>query len=108
MAACPVEVVANAGPVCQQMLNRHVLADERQICAQHRPGSRGQAQRTLADQADHRQRRQPFGPAGDPEPGADRARQLVRAVSQPVCHRELGLTVTIDHHHASESALLGE
>ena len=103
-----IEVVADAGPVRQQMLHCHVFADERQILAQHRAGGRGQVQRAFADQADHRERGQPFGPAGDRKPGIERARDVVRTVSQAVRLAELDLTAAVHRHHAGESALLSQ
>ena len=81
---------------------------QRKIGVQHRPGGRGQVQRTIADQADHRQRGQPFGPAGDREPGFEGVRDLVCTVSQPVCLGELDLTIAVHRHHAGESALLSK
>jgi hypothetical protein len=103
-----IDVVTDAGPVRQQVLDRHVLADERQIPAQHRARCRRQAQHTIDDQADHGERGQPLGPAGDSEPGVEGVRYLVRAVSQAVRLTELDLTATVHRHHTGESALIGE
>jgi hypothetical protein len=103
-----IEVVTDARPVRQQVLDRHVLAYERQVCAQHRARGGGQAQHAIADQADHRGRGQPLRSAGDREPGVDGIRYPARAVSQAIRLGELDHTATVDRDHASESALLGK
>jgi len=57
--------------------------------------------------ADHRQCGQPFGSAGDREPGTDRVRYLVCPVSEPVRPDELDLTAAVHGHDASEPILGG-
>ena len=103
-----VDVVTDAGAVRQQVLHRHVIADERQIPAQHRPRGRGQCQRTVADQADDGERGQPFRPAGDREPGVEGVRYLLGTVSQAVRLAELDLAAAVHRHHTGESAPFSE
>src|SRR5262249_54540009 len=102
-----VEVIADTRPVRQQMLDRDVTADEREIPAQHRARGRRQAQRAVVDQADHRQRGQPLRAAGDREPGVGRVRYLMCAVSEPVRLDELGLAAAVHGHDAREAILVG-
>src|ERR1035438_6316864 len=90
------------------MLDRDVAADERQILAQYRSRGRGHAQRIVFNQADHRERGQPFSPAGDREPGADGVRYLVCAVREAVRLNELDLTAAVHGHDASESVLISD
>jgi len=102
VAGLLIKVVTDTRPVRQQMLDRDVTADEREIPAQHRTRGRRHAQRIVLDQADHRQCGQPFGSAGDREPGTDRVRYLVCPVSEPVRPDELDLTAAVHGHDASE------
>lgn len=81
--------------MCQQVLDGDVVADEREICAEHRAHCRGHGQRVVVYQADHCQRGQPLRPAGDREPGANRIRYLAGAVSQAICPGEFGLTAPV-------------
>jgi hypothetical protein len=93
--------------VREQMLDRHVTADKREIPAQHRTRGRGHAQRIVRDQADQRQCGQPFRSAGDREPGTCRVRYLVCTVSEPIRLDELDLTTAVHGHDASESIVGG-
>jgi hypothetical protein len=77
------------------MLDRHLRADKRQIIAQYRARGRVQPERTITDQADHGERNQPLGSAGDREPGIDCVRYLEATMSQAVRLAELDLTATV-------------
>jgi hypothetical protein len=106
VAGLLVEVVADARPVGQQVLDGNVVADEREIFAEYRARGRGHGQRVVVDQADHGERGEPFGPAGDGEPGANRVRYLAGAVSQAICLGEFGLTAAVHGHDTGESVLI--
>jgi hypothetical protein len=67
-----IQVIADARPVRQQLLDRHLVTDQRQVAAQHRPGGGGQVQLARFDEAHHREGGQSFAAAGDRELGIDR------------------------------------
>jgi hypothetical protein len=89
-----------------QVLDGDVVADEREIRAEHRARCRRHGQRVVVDQADHRERGEPFRPAGDREPGANRIRYLAGAVSQAICLGEFGLTAAVHGHNTGELSLI--
>ena len=88
------------------MLDRDVIADQRQICAQHRTRSRGHVQCVVINQADHCERSEPFRAAGDREPGSDRIRQLMSAVSETKRLSEYRLTAAVHRDDTSEPVLI--
>ena len=57
-----VEVVADAGTVREEMLDRHVLGDQREIRSEHGPSGCRQLENALLDQAHDRQRGQGLRP----------------------------------------------
>ena len=106
VASLLVEVVTDARPVCQQVLDGDVVADEREIFAEYRARCRGHGQRVVVYQADHCKRGEPFRPAGDGKPGANCIRYLAGAISQAICLGEFGLTAAVDGHNTGESVLI--
>jgi hypothetical protein len=102
-----VEVVTNARPVRQQMLDRDIVANQRQICTQQRTRGRRHAQRVVVDQADNCERGEPFGAAGDREPGSHGVRYLVGAVSEAIRLSEFTLTAAVHRHGTGETVPVG-
>ena len=103
-----VEVVADARSVRQQVFDRHVVADEREVPAEHRTRRGGEIERAVLDQADHRERRQALRAARDREPGVDRVGDLVAAIGQSVRLRELDVAGAVDAHDAGEPGARGD
>ena len=101
-----VEVVTDAGPVRQEVFDRDVVADQRQVGAEHRTRGGRQVQQSLFDQAGDGERGQPLRPAGDREPGVDRVRDPVRAVRVSVRLGELELATPVHPHHTAEPGLV--
>jgi hypothetical protein len=98
-----VEVVADSRAVREQVFDRHVISNEREIASEHRPRRRRQAERSLVDQADDRERREPFRSARDRELRLRRVRDLVRAMRESVGAREFDVVAAVDSDGSRES-----
>ena len=96
-----VEVVADARAVCQQVLDRHPVVDERQILAEHRPRRRRELERAVLDQAHDRERRQALRAARDRELRVDGVRDLVATVARPYAFAS-SIARAVDTHDAGE------
>ncbi len=103
-----VEVVADPGAMREQVLDRHGVADERQVVAEERPRRRRELQRRVLDEAHHRERRQALRGARGPEPGVDRVLDPGGAIREPVRLSELRLAAAIDADDAREVLLRGD
>jgi hypothetical protein len=79
-----VEVVADAGPVRQQVFDGDGVVDQREIRAQHGARRGRQIERARLDQAHDRERREALRAARDAEPSIGRVRDPVRAIGEPV------------------------
>ena len=78
-----VEVVADARPVGEEMFDRDAVVDQREVVTEHRSSRGRQLERSLVDQAHHRERRQALHAARDREPRVDGVRDRVRAIGRP-------------------------
>ena len=90
------------------MLDRDVIADQRQIRAQHRTRSRGHVQRAVINQADHGERSEPFRAAGDRKPGSERIGQLMSAVRETKRLSEYPLTAADYRDDTRETLLISD
>jgi hypothetical protein len=88
----------------QQLLDRDVVVDQRQVIAEQRSRARVQRECAVGDEADDDERRQRLGAAGDAELRRLRIRNAVRAMRQAI-RASNGLAVAIDPHHAREPRL---
>ena len=79
-----VEVVADPGAVREEVLDRDLVGDQRQVVAEQRAGGRRQREDAVLDQARDRQRRQPLDAARDRELRLERVRNLVSSMREPV------------------------
>ena len=75
----------------QQVLDRHVVGDQRQVVAEQRPGGACRARASRARRGHHHQRGQALGAARGRELGLDRVGDPVRPVGEPVRRADLGL-----------------
>ena len=103
-----IEVVADARSVSKQVLDRHLVVDQRQILPQHRTGGRGHLQSPVFDQAHHGQRGQSLGPAGDTELRVDCVRDFVATMGEPVRLGELDVAASVHTHDAGEPRLCSD
>jgi hypothetical protein len=94
--------------VSKQVLDRHLVADQRQILPQHRTRGRGHLEPSLLDQAHHGQCGQPLGSAGDTELRVDRVRHFVATMGQTVGLGELDIAASIHPYDAGEPRLSGD
>jgi hypothetical protein len=94
--------------VCEQVLHRHGIADEREVAAKDRTCGRGHSERAVLDQAGDRERGQPLGPAGDRETSVDGVPDAVGAIRESVGPCELRFTVAIHAHDAGEAFPVGD
>ena len=101
-----VEVVADPGPVGQQVFDRHVVGDEGQVVAEQRARGRVEREGPSLDQGHDRQCRQALGAARGRELGLDRVGDGVGAVGEPVCRAELGLARAVEADHPGEPGAL--
>lgn len=97
-----VEVVADARPVGEQMLDGDTVADEPQVGSQHRTRRRCQIEHSVLDQPYDGQRRQTLGGTGRREPGRDRVGDAVGAVGEPERLLEPHVAGVIDPHDAGK------
>ena len=93
-----VEVVADARPVREQLLDGHVVGDQRKIASEYRTRRCFEAQKTLLDQTHDRECGQPFHTTRNREPGLVRDGHGVGAVRKPVRTRERDLVSDVDPH----------
>jgi hypothetical protein len=103
-----VEVVADAGAMREEVLDRHVVADEREVTPQQRPRGRRQLENAFRDEADHGERRQTLRSARDRELRRDVVRDLVAAVCEPVRLRHFDSVPAVDPDHAGEGGVRGD
>ena len=92
----------------QQMLDRDVVGDERQVVTEHGTGRRGELERSVLDQAHHRERREPLRAARYREDRLDRVRDPVGTVGEPVRLGQLGAARAVHAHDTREPAGLHE
>ena len=97
-----VEVVADPRSVREQMLDRHVVGDERQVGTEHGTGGGGEVERARFDQPHDRQRGQALPAARDPELGVDPVLDLEGAVREAVRPCERRRVGPVDAHDARE------
>ena len=102
-----VEVVADPGPVRQQVLDRHGVVDEGQVVAEQlaRPGVEGE--HAVLDEAHHGQRGEPLGAAGHPHAGVGGEPDAVGAVGEAVRVHERLLAGPVDPDDPGEPVRLG-
>jgi hypothetical protein len=100
-----VYAIADARPVREQLLDRHLVTDQRQVVPQHRPGGGGRAEHACFDEAHHREGGQSFAAARDRELGIDRGSDPVAAMGQTVRLGEVCAVTAIDPHHARKPSL---
>ena len=103
-----VEVVPDPRSVRQQVLDRHVVADQRQISAEHRPCRRRELEQPLLDEAHDRERRQALGCAGGAELRLECVRDAVAAMCEPVGARKLHVVTPVEANHPGEVVRLGD
>jgi hypothetical protein len=103
-----VEIVADAGPMREQMLDRHVVADEREVATEHRARGGRELEQPVLDQAHDGERREALRAARDPELRVDRIRDLVAAVREPLCLGDFYPPSAVDSHDAGELRLGGD
>jgi len=108
VAGILVQVVADPGPVREQVFDRHGVVDERQITAKYRPRRRGEVDRAALDQADDGERGDSFPAAGDPKPGVHCVGYPVRAVGQAVRLGEEHLTTMVNGDDTGEAIRIGK
>jgi hypothetical protein len=94
--------------VRQQVLDRHVAADQRQVAAEQRPRRRRQRQHAVLDQPRNCERRQALRAARDRESRLERVRNRVRAIREAVCRRERDLLAAVDAQRAGEARIARE
>ena len=97
-----VEVVADARPVRQEVLNRHAVVDQRQIATEDGAGERRELEHAFLDQAHDGERREAFRPARDSEARVDRVRDLEAAMRKAVRPRELDPVAFVDPNDTRE------
>ena len=81
-----VEVVADAGAVGEQLLDGHVVVDQREVLAEQRASGRREVERAVLDEAHDRERGEALRPARDPESGVD-----LFGIPWPRCGEAVGL-----------------
>ena len=104
-----VEVVADAGPVREQVLDGDAIVDERKVRAEDRAGGRVEAEHTVLDEAHHCERGEALGRRW-------RGRTACRGCSgtsyarfgEAVGLGQHGLAATVDPHHAGEGGRRGD
>ena len=94
-----VEVVADPRSMREQVLDRDVVADQRQIASEHRSRSRRELEHSLRDEAHDRERRQALRGARGAELRLERVRNPVAAMCKSVGARELDVVAAVDSHH---------
>ena len=92
----------------EQMFDRHVVADEREILAEDGTRRRREIERAVLDETRDRDCRQSFGAARDGEPGVDLIWDLIGAMRKPIRLRELNFVADVDSHDAGETARIGD
>ena len=103
-----VEVVADARPVGEELLDGDPVVDQWEVSAEHRPGRRVQAELTLLHEAHHGQGRQPLRAAGDPELRVDRRRDAKTAVRQAVRPLHGGPAIEVDPDQTRQAHVGGD
>ena len=83
-----VEVVADARPVRQELLDRHAVVDQGQIAAEHGPSRCRKLEHPFLDQAHGGDRREALRPARDREARFDLVRDFEAAMREAVRPRE--------------------
>ena len=85
-----VEVVADARPVRQEVLDRHAVVDHRQIAAEDGAGGRRELEHAFLDQAHDGERREAFRPLASPKRVS-----TAFGISKPRCARPYALASSI-------------
>ena len=98
-----VEVVADAGPVREQMLHGDVVGDLGQVVAKERPGGGRQVEPALLHERHHGQRGEPLRGTGGPELRIDGVGHPIRTIGVPIGLGDLGPAAPVDPHHAGEA-----
>jgi hypothetical protein len=99
-----VQVVPDPRAVCEQMLDGHVVADERKILSEQRSRGRRELEQTVLDEAGDRERRQSLCAARDRELSIDFVGYLLAALREAVRLRDFDPRPAVDPN-APENAV---
>lgn len=100
-----VEVVTDPRAVREQVLDRDVVADQRQVVAEEGAGGRHKLEHPVLDQAHDGQRGQRLGRARSSEQRVGRVRDLPRTVREAPRLLQLEPAATIDANGTGEARL---
>ena len=100
-----VEVVADARPVRQELLDRHAVVDQRQVAPEHGAGGRRQLEHACLDQAHDDERGEALRSARESETRVHRVRDLEAAMREAVCPRQLDPVALVDPNDTREPCL---
>jgi hypothetical protein len=98
-----VEIVADAGRVLQEVLDRDGVVDQRQVRAEVPAGRVAQTHGAGLDESQHGQGGERLAPAGDAEPGLHRVRNAMGAVGVAVGPLEDAAVRDVDGDDAAEA-----
>jgi hypothetical protein len=97
-----VEVVTDSRAVGQEVLDRHVVVDQRKVLAQHRASCRVEVESAVLDEAHHTQGGEAFRSAREAEPRLNRIGDAIAPVRPTVCLGELHPAAPVDANHTGE------
>jgi hypothetical protein len=103
-----VEVVADPGPMHEQLSDGHVVGDQRKIRAEQRSRRRIHADHAVLDQAHHRECREGLRTAGDREARGCRVGDPVRPVRHPVGGFQAEVAGPLEADDAREADAFGQ
>jgi hypothetical protein len=103
-----VDVVADPRAVREQVLDRHVVADEREVVAEERAGGGRELERAVLDEAHDRERSEALRAAREPEAGVEPVRDRVPTVREAPGASEYDLVPAVDTDDAREARLGGD
>jgi hypothetical protein len=103
--AALLEVVADSGPVGEEMADRDGVGDERQVLAQEGPRGRREREGAVLDEAHDGRCGQPLRAARDAELRGGQVGDAVGAIGQAVRGLEHDLLRPVDPHDAGEGRL---
>jgi hypothetical protein len=103
-----VEVVADPRAVREQVLDGHVVADERKLVSEKRARRRGELEHSVVDEAHDREGRQPLRTAREREPRVWRVRDPVTTMRVAVRLLDLGPPPAVHSHDTREAGLGGD
>jgi hypothetical protein len=102
-----IKVIANPGPMRQQVLDRHVVGDQGQVFTEPRAGRRAELERSTLHETHHRQCGQALRSTRGREQRLDRVGDAVRSIGEPIRLAQLDVARAVDADHPGESAALG-